>query len=233
MFILYSILATVAGFVFLIWYDGFSLAFGLMGAIALHELGHWCCFRYLGLPARILVTPLFGLVIGKLDADGRLPMTPYQHGWLLLSGALWSILPVFGLLALGLERYDSILYLCFILTLINLLNLLIWLPITDGGRIVLLLVGNWRGRHVAAWGALLGGGALLPLVADWWWTIGLMALSIWLLPMLAEFYGKEDQQLCRAGRVKLGVLFLLTVALNGFALWWCTGDIFWISDIVY
>ena len=215
------------------WWGGFELAFGLMGAIFLHEIGHWSYLRVNGISARIIVTPLIGLTIGETDQEGDIPLSPHQHGMLLLSGALWSIAPVYLLLLTGLDRYEPIIYLCVILPIINLLNLLIWLPITDGGRLILLLVGNRRGRHVATWAALIGGGALLPYISDWWWTAGLVALSLWLRPVLSEVYARAAYQLCRKNSWRLGFIFLATISLNLAAIWWCVGEIVWINFLIY
>ena len=77
-------------------------------AILLHEAGHLCGFLFLGLPLPRLTARGAGMRLLP-----RLPLTPFEEGWIAFGGPLFNLLAALLFFFLG-----SFLRLCLIVILV-------------------------------------------------------------------------------------------------------------------
>ena len=162
----------------------------VLGAAAVHELGHWAALRLLGARVLTLRVSALGAV---MTTDGRLS----YGGELLavLAGPAANLLSAAGLTALGPE-WETAVGAPLILGIFNLLPVR---PL-DGGRALYLaaawLAGPSAAERIACWA---GGTTALALGGLVLWLIGRTGGSLWLLPAafgllaaaLRELHGRK------------------------------------------
>lgn len=148
----------------------------VLGAAAVHELGHWAALRLLGARALTLRVSALGAV---MTTDGRLS----YGGELLavLAGPAANLLSAVGLTALGPE-WETAVGAHLILGIFNLLPVR---PL-DGGRALELAV-SWRwdpeaGDRIARWTGAVAALALAVCLEE---VMRRTGGSLWLLPALA------------------------------------------------
>ena len=144
----------------------FVLLFGLFlfAAIFIHEIGHWLAMRATGQPRpRIVLIPFFG--------GAAVPNHPYKtqfdHAFVALAGAGFSVLPCLGLLAVALalntpeiakaakmapsdllwyENHRQWLLMVIVVAAVNALQLLPMLPL-DGGHVLKTIMQSVAARR--------------------------------------------------------------------------------------
>ena len=159
----------------------FVVALGL--AVLIHELGHWLWLRAAGERGLLFVSPFLGFVM----PDEVPPFNTLGQGIFLLAGcamALLAVLAIRASVAFTGAAGAFLDMLCFLMLIMNILNLLLPLPITDGGKIMIILLASQR---PLARGALAVAGLCLGSVGLWvlspCWAILLVPLSAWILPV--------------------------------------------------
>ncbi|NCC51484.1 MAG: hypothetical protein EOM20_09745 [Spartobacteria bacterium] len=187
------------------WLAGWEVCLACLVAVSIHEAGHWgyamLFGRRAGLRASVFVSPVVGYVsLGEesmraycrrhglaFDEDDYLPglvFGPFWEGGFFLAGSVPNALLAWGLTwygahlpmeTCGLEWWLYALWWINLFTL--LVNLLVLVPMLDGGRLVLLLfVSHPRRRRYAIQIALLLPGMAFLLWFDWFCFI-LVALA--------------------------------------------------------
>ena len=170
---------------------GACVALTALVAILVHEVGHWTVWRLAGEKTVIFASPYLGACIPVGDCDMDI-FTPLGKGLLLLGGCLLSLVFAVGVhlaaFLLGEAAECKFLFLLgFFPLLLNLLNLLVVLPITDGGRWLLLVTcgaGKHRSRLIGGLGLIQGVVAFGVLDRVGCLIFGL--LSLFMLPAIAR-----------------------------------------------
>ena len=169
------------GFVLLTaWFvlaNGWEPLVTVLGAAALHELGHWIALRILGAKAAALRLSVLGAAMevdsGRLSYGGELAA--------VLAGPAANLLAALVLTALGGERWPAAVGANLVLCAFNLLPVR---PL-DGGRALYLLVswaaGPAAGEAAGRWAGTVAAAALSGLIL---WVIWKTGGSLWLLPAL-------------------------------------------------
>ena len=160
---------------FVTWFaavNGWHLTTVILGAAAVHELGHWAVLKVLGV--RIL-----GLRISALGAVLAVDRRGLSYGKELaavLAGPAANLLSTAVLARMGLETAAGV------HMVLGAFNLLPIRPL-DGGRALYLgaswLLGPAAGEAAARW---TGTAAALALVAGLSWLMVQSGGSLWLLP---------------------------------------------------
>ena len=152
--------------------NGWHLTTVILGAAAVHELGHWAVLKVLGV--RIL-----GLRISALGAVLAVDRRGLSYGKELaavLAGPAANLLSTAVLARMGLETAAGV------HMVLGAFNLLPIRPL-DGGRALYLgaswLLGPAAGEAAARW---TGTAAALALVAGLSWLMVQSGGSLWLLP---------------------------------------------------
>ena len=169
------------GFVLLtVWFvlaNGWKPLVTVLGAAALHELGHWITLRILGAKAAALRLSVLGAAMevdsGRLSYGGELAA--------VLAGPAANLLAALILTALGGGRWPAAVGANLVLCAFNLLPVR---PL-DGGRALYLLVswaaGPAAGEAAGRWAGTVTAAALSGLIV---WVIWKTGGSLWLLPAL-------------------------------------------------
>lgn len=169
------------GFVLLaIWFvlaNGWEPLATVLGAAAVHELGHWAVLRMLG-------AEVTGFRLGVLGAVLETDSRRLSYGGELaavLAGPAANLLAALVLTALGGERWPAAVGANLVLCAFNLLPVR---PL-DGGRALYLLVswaaGPAAGEAAGRWAGTVAAAALSGLIL---WVIWKTGGSLWLLPAL-------------------------------------------------
>ena len=161
--------------------NGWRLLGTILGAAAIHELGHCLLLRCLGVSWSRLRLGVLGAVLeadqGHLSYGGELLC--------VLAGPGANLLCALLLAALGQGRWDVATGANLVLCVFNLLPLR---PL-DGGRALHLavswLAGPAAGETAVRWAGALTG-ALLGTAAVW--VMGRTGGSLWMLPTAASAY---------------------------------------------
>ena len=144
----------------------------LLGAAAVHELGHCLALRCLGTAWKSLRIGVFGAVLetndSRLSYGGELICVLAGPAANLLCAAVWA--------AVGRGRWDAAAGANLVLCIFNLLPLR---PL-DGGRALHLAVSWLAGPAAGATGVLLGTAVV--------WLMGRSGGSLWLLPVAVGAY---------------------------------------------
>lgn len=169
------------GFVLLtVWFvlaNGWEPLVTVLGAAALHELGHWIALCMLGAKAAALRLSVLGAAMevdsGRLSYGGELAA--------VLAGPAANLLAALVLTALGGGRWPAAVGANLVLCAFNLLPVR---PL-DGGRALYLLVswaaGPAAGEAAGRWAGTVTAAALSGLI---FWVIWKTGGSLWLLPAL-------------------------------------------------
>lgn len=169
------------GFVLLtVWFalaNGWEPLVTVLGAAALHELGHWAALRLLGAKATALRLSVLGAAMevdsGRLSYGGELAA--------VLAGPAANLLAALALSVAGKGRWPAAVGANLVLCAFNLLPVR---PL-DGGRALYLLVswaaGPAAGEAAGRWAGTVTAAALSGLIACVIWKTG---GSLWLLPAL-------------------------------------------------
>lgn len=174
------------GFVLLtVWFvlaNGWEPLATVLGAAAVHELGHWAVLRALGAEVTGFRLNVLGAV---LETDSR----RLSYGGELaavLAGPAGNLLAALVLTALGKGRWPAAVGANLVLCAFNLLPVR---PL-DGGR-ALYLLASWTagpaaGETAVRWAGGVTAAALAALIA---WVMLRTGGSLWLLPtLLASVY---------------------------------------------
>lgn len=169
------------GFVLLAaWFvlaNGWGNLATVLGAAAVHELGHWLVLRRLGAEVTGVRLSALGAAMetdsGRLSYGGELAA--------VLAGPAANFLAALALTALGGGRWPVAVGANLVLCAFNLLPIR---PL-DGGR-ALYLAASWAGgpaagEAAARWGGTLSSAALAAALGYVMWRTG---GSLWLLPAL-------------------------------------------------
>lgn len=149
----------------------------VLGAAAVHELGHWLALRLLGAAVTGFRLSALGAVLetdsGRLSYGGELAA--------VLAGPAANLLAALALTAPGRGRWPAAAGANLVLCAFNLLPIR---PL-DGGR-ALYLLASWaagpaRGEAAARWSGTVTAAALAALIGCVVWRTG---GSLWLLPAL-------------------------------------------------
>ena len=149
----------------------------VLGAAAVHELGHWAALRALGAEVAGFRLSVLGAVLetdsGRLSYGGELAA--------VLAGPGANLLAALALTALGGGRWIAAIGANLVLCAFNLLPIR---PL-DGGRALYLLAawlrGPAAGERAVLWAGTVTASALAGLIGGIiWQTRG----SLWLLPAL-------------------------------------------------
>ncbi len=214
-----------------IWAMGWVTCLALLGAVAVHELGHYALFRVAGVPARIFISPFIGFTwplstwendVQRLtiplwfeDDMDPLPFTGFGYGLMLLAGAGLSLLVAVAMHLAGIVQHDwpeplgALLFIFWLAMLaMNCINLLVLLPLSDGGKLLLAITGSTRRRWVwaMALAGLLSGAALFWRLAPVNCLL-VVGVSIWLIADLVESACEERSQLSYIERLVLAGLW--------------------------
>lgn len=157
--------------------NGWEPLVTVLGAAALHELGHWIALRLLGARAAALRLSVLGAAMevdsGRLSYGGELAA--------VLAGPAANLLAALALTALGEGRWPAAVGANLVLCAFNLLPVR---PL-DGGRALYLLVswaaGPAAGEAAGRWAGTVTAAALSGLIV---WVIWKTGGSLWLLPAL-------------------------------------------------
>ena len=170
--------------------NGWRPLAAVLGAAAVHELGHWAALGLLGARVRALRVGVLGAV---MIPDGRLS----YGGELLavLAGPAANLLSALALTALGPGTEAAV----GAHLVLGAFNLLPARPL-DGGRALELAV-SWRwgpaaGERAARW---TGAITALLLAAALGTVLCRTGGSLWLLPPLAGFLAAAGRELFSAG----------------------------------
>lgn len=174
------------GFVLLAaWFalvNGWEPLVTVLGAAAVHELGHWLLLRLLGAEVRSFRLGVLGAAMetdsGRLSYGGELAA--------VLAGPAANLLAALALTALGGSRWPAAVGASLVLCVFNLLPIR---PL-DGGR-ALYLLASWTGGPEAGEAAVrwAGGAAAAALAAALGYVMWRTGGSLWLLPaLLASAY---------------------------------------------
>lgn len=196
------------------WFSDLYITGVLGTAILIHELGHWLWFRLCKESAYVVITPFAGFTM----PDEPDILDYHAHFWLglmFLSGCTfsllvaWSVIAVTGLL--GISIYGSFVeYTLLFMLAMNLLNLLMIVPVTDGGRIFMILFSR---SHILTLLSTFTGMACCVLVKD---LIGLtaciiiIAVSLLLYPLIRSEFKNHR---CPVNASESVYLLLLWVAI--------------------
>ncbi len=154
----------------------------VLGAAAVHELGHWALLRGQGAKVRSVRLGVLGAVMeadsGRLTYGGELAAA--------LAGPAANLLAALALTALGGSRWPAAVGANLVLCIFNLLPIR---PL-DGGRALYLLAswarGPGAGEAAARWAGTAAALALAAALGGVMWGTG---GSLWLLPaLLASVY---------------------------------------------
>lgn len=174
-------LGVSGGFVLLAaWFglvNGWRALAMVLGAAAVHELGHWIVLRALGGRVRGFRLEIFGAV---LETDGR-RLSYAGELAAVLAGPAANLLAALALATLAGGRWPAAVGANVVLCVFNLLPLR---PL-DGGRALYLLV-SWLAGPAAGEGAARWAGSLTAaaLAAGTIWVMWGSGGSLWLLPAL-------------------------------------------------
>ena len=142
---------------------GWQPAAAMYITICIHEFGHWSIWKAADVPAWFFASPFLGFCMPRLR-EGDAPLTTMGYGILYLAGCFTCLLTsaaVLLLRAVSATAADCEFLEIFatLPLLLNLLNLGILLPITDGGRCFMLLASRgtpWRRGLVGCAGLMQG-----------------------------------------------------------------------------
>ena len=149
----------------------------VLGAAAVHEMGHWITLRLLGAEVTGFRLSALGAVLetdsGRLSYGGELAA--------VLAGPGANLLTALALTAFGEDRWPAAVGANLVLCVFNLLPIR---PL-DGGRALYLLV-SWRkgpaaGEMAGRWAGSVTAAALAALIVCVMWRSG---GSLWMLPAL-------------------------------------------------
>lgn len=178
------------GFVLLtVWFaaaNGVPLLGMVLGAAAVHELGHWLALRWLGAEIRSLRVGLLGAVLetdcSRLSYGKELTAVLAGPGMNLLCAWLLSRLGPEAAAAVGANL------------VLGGFNLLPLRPL-DGGRALYLLTawawGPWAGDRTARWAGTV---TALLLSTGVLWLMVRTGGSLWLLPAAVGLLGAAGQE---------------------------------------
>lgn len=149
----------------------------VLGAAAVHELGHWITLRLLGAEVTGFRLSALGAVLktdsGRLSYGGELAA--------VLAGPAANLLAALALTAFGEGRWPAAVGANLVLCVFNLLPIR---PL-DGGRALYLLVswlaGPAAGELAGRWAGSVTAAALAALIVCVMWRSG---GSLWMLPAL-------------------------------------------------
>lgn len=168
--------------------NGWGLLWTVLGAAALHELGHCLALALLGAPVSGLRIGVFG---AELQADRRGLSYPGELA-AVLAGPGANLLCAALLTLLGGSRWAVFTGASLVLCAFNMLPVR---PL-DGGRALELLcawaAGPAAGERAARWA---GGGAALLLSAALAWVMVRTGGSLWLLPAAAGLLAAAVREL--------------------------------------
>lgn len=124
----FSMLASIGAYAFAF---GWQFAVGFVLLIFVHEMGHVVVLRARGIPAGL---PVFLPFLGAFVAMKESPRTAYDEALSGIAGPVFGAVGAFAVLGLaGFEDSDFLRALAYTGFLLNLFNLLPFLPL-DGGR---------------------------------------------------------------------------------------------------
>lgn len=162
--------------------NGWQMLVTVLGAAAVHELGHFLVLRRLG-------AAISGFRIGMLGAVLETDSARLSYGGELLAvlaGPAANLLCALLLTALGGSRWAVPVGAHLVLGLFNLLPVL---PL-DGGRALYLLTAWSAGPDAAEWAVRwIGAAAAVSLAAAVVWLMWRTGGSLWLLPAAIGLLG--------------------------------------------
>lgn len=188
-------------------------------AILIHEAGHALFLRLCGVSSWMLVTPWLGLTVGDIREDAEdLPLTARGHGWFLLSGCLLSlgvVLILSCVVPLSSVPFSTagefVFYIIAMCLFLNVVNLFGVLPLTDGGRLLLMLCARRGASSPVAAAVLTAGGiGVWRWATDWISTGVLLGLSMLAWPWLREGIGRISDDLTNRERAELAAAYAVT-----------------------
>ena len=170
------------------WASGWRMLVMVLGAAAIHELGHWLVLRHCGVQTASLRLTVFGAEMVSVSAG----LSYGKELSAVLAGPLANLL--WGLLLAGLGGQwggpaGANLVVCGV-------NLLPVRPL-DGGRALELLVswaaGPAAGERAARW---VGAAAALLSAAALWLVMSRSGGSLWLLPAAGGMLAAAMREIC-------------------------------------